>query len=236
MKIKILIPIILILFLVTSCITVQVDEDGTDIEEEEEGTTIEAGETIEEEEEEPEVEEEETDEEEESDEEQVTSETEHKIRYSETITVNGMSITITEMGSSSDATLDVDGVELELHETRTKEIYTDYYFSMQKYDYVGPTDDSYIILEITPFTLEENEYLLEKAHTLNLFDKDITLEESKSDGYIKVKVCKEGTGQCNTERVKSGDTLEIREINIKNVENFWRDTQYTVIEVTEITS
>ena len=222
MKLKIIIPILLILFLVTSCITVEVaDETPEEVEEE-----------IVEEEEEPEPS---VDEEEIPVEDDGLPENQYKITYDGTITVEGMNIGINSMGSSAEVTLNIDGIDSILRETKTKEIYNNYYFSLQEYTYKGSSDESFIIIEVTPFVLEEDQYLIQRSSTLNVLDKDITLDDSKSDGYIVITVCDEGTLFCEEiETILKGDTEEIRGVNIKNVEHFYRVYQYAILEVTEI--
>ena len=157
------------------------------------------------------------------------------LTYDGTITVEGMNIGINSMGSSAEVTLNIDGIDSILRETKTKEIYNNYYFSLQEYTYKGSSDESFIIIEVTPFVLEEDQYLIQRSSTLNVLDKDITLDDSKSDGYIVITVCDEGTLFCEEiETILKGDTEEIRGVNIKNVEHFYRVYQYAILEVTEI--
>mgnify|MGYP003967121335 FL=1 len=231
MKLKIIIPILLILFLVTSCITVEVaDETPEEVEEEIVEEEEEPEPSVDEEEPEPSVDEEEIPVEDDG-----LPENQYKITYDGTITVEGMNIGINSMGSSAEVTLNIDGIDSILRETKTKEIYNNYYFSLQEYTYKGSSDESFIIIEVTPFVLEEDQYLIQRSSTLNVLDKDITLDDSKSDGYIVITVCDEGTLFCEEiETILKGDTEEIRGVNIKNVEHFYRVYQYAILEVTEI--
>ena len=231
MKLKIIIPILLILFLVTSCVTVEVaDETPEEVEEE----------TPEEEEEEeelvPSVDEEEIPVEVE---EEIIGdnlpENQYKISLGETAVIDGMLVSINEIGSSAEVILDIDGVESKLKETKSKEIYNDYYFSTQEYNYKGDSVETYVIIEVTPVVLEENQYLLRRSRTQTILEKEITLDDSKSDGYIVVSVCDEGTSFCeDDESIALSVTEEVQGINIKPVEQYYKVYQYAILEITSI--
>jgi len=233
MKLKIIIPILLILFLVTSCVTVEVaDETPEEVEEE-------TPEEVEEEEEElvPSVDEEEilVEEEEEVIIGDDLPENQYKISLGETDIIEGMTISISEIGSSAEVILSIDGVESKLKETKAKEIYNDYYFSTQEYNYKGDSDETYVIIEVTPLILEEDQYLIRRSETINVLEKDITLDDSKSDGYIVLTVCDEGTRFCeDLESIAKGKTEEVRGINIQPIEHYYRVYQYAILEITSL--
>ena len=225
---KIILPIFLILLLlINSCVTVEVPEEIVEVPEE--TTIIEEGEDIEEEiVEVPE----ETEYPEQIDE---TDPFEHKIKYGETITVRDMDIKLVGLTSTGTITFELDGEEKKLEGTKNEEIYNNFYFSNIEYNYVGEIPESYVILKITDFELNEHEYLLYKDKTINVNAKDITLETSKSDqdGYIQVTVCDEGTIKCvEYEGIYKGTTEIVRGLSITNIKNYYRVNQYAIVKIT----
>ncbi|MAG78192.1 hypothetical protein CL616_02380 [archaeon] len=219
MKAKIIITL-LILLLVTSCITVEVAKEDTP---EEETILIEPGEIIEE------IIEEEIEEVQEFD---LSVETnEYKINLGSSQTVENMNIEVTGMTSSAELTFNLDGEQKKIRETKTKEIYNNYYFSIQEYYYKGDSSNSYVVLKIEPINLESNQYLIDKGYTVNVLEKDITLEDSKSDGYIRVSVCNEETLICESfVTINKGESKEILGLTVKNIESYYRIKQYAILE------
>ena len=216
MKAKIIITL-LILLLVTSCIIVEVAKEDTP---EEETILIEPGEIIEE------IIEEEIEEVQEFD---LSVETnEYKINLGSSQTVENMNIEVTGMTSSAELTFNLDGEQKKIRETKTKEIYNNYYFSIQEYYYKGDSSNSYVVLKIEPINLESNQYLIDKGYTVNVLEKDITLEDSKSDGYIRVSVCNEETLICESfVTINKGESKEILGLTVKNIESYYRIKQYS---------
>ncbi|MFH1972972.1 MAG: hypothetical protein ABIJ18_05865 [archaeon] len=157
--------------------------------------------------------------------------------YGEPRTIEGMDIAITYMDSTAFVKFTIDGVEYVLKETKARQVYNNYYFSLWSYDYKGSkSSDTEIILEIVPFELGENQYLIEKGVWANIGINDIKLEESNSNDYIKVSLCEAGSKlYCSSQtEIAEGKSKEIREQLVKNVNGFYRVSQYAIVEVTDI--
>jgi hypothetical protein len=221
MKTKIILTLILLLLIVPACINVQVDEQD-EIPQEPEA----------------EAEAEETEEAEaiviipEEAEEETLPENQYNLIFGEILTVDGMNLQIIDMTSSTRLTFSVDGSEKEMQNTKTKEIFNEYYFKMIEYNYNGESEESNVILEIKPVSLTSNQYILDKNEKITLLGKEITLVESRSDNYIKVTVCDEGTLLCDSYvNIQDGEEEEIREITIGNIEQFYTINQYAIISI-----
>lgn len=217
MKTKILTLLIVIIF-ASSCIV------------------VESPEKIETEEPEEEIQEEQPEEEQVEEIQEIENQTvsnQYKLVYGETINVDGMAVKVNKFDTNAHLLLDIDGQIKELKETKTKEIYFNHYFSMIDYHYTGNSQTNYVILEITPLNLEENQYLLYKGVILkNKLGKDIKLEEVQPDGYIRVTVCDTGTVLCEQfVNIYKGKTEEVFGLNVKNINHYWKVTQYALIEI-----
>jgi hypothetical protein len=223
MKIKIILALILLLIIVPSCINVQVDDEDEIINEPEE--------IVEEPEEEEEIVEAIiiiTDEEEE----ETLPENQYNLVYGEILTAQEMNLAIIDMTSNTKLTFSLDGVEKKIQDTKVKEIFGDYYFKMIEYNYKGENSESYVLFEITPLTLADNEYILENDKTVTMLGKEITFEEARSDKYIKVTVCDEGTVFCESYvNIAKGEEAVLRGITIGNVEPFYTLEQYGIVSI-----
>ncbi|MFH1972376.1 MAG: hypothetical protein ABIJ18_02755 [archaeon] len=216
MKTKLIMALLLTLFLVTSCINIDIPEEKTGENEPIEVIVVD---------EEPVIEEKLVEE---------LPEGQYLLIYGETITAKGMTIKITDLTSTSQMTMLLNGQEKKLTETKRKEIYNGYYFQMLEYNYKGNTPTSTVLLEITEYVPGENEYLIEKSVKKTIGEVDVILQESKSDGYIKINVCDKGsTIYCETYvSIMKGTSTEVKGYTIKNIENFYKNNQYARVEIT----
>src|SRR3989338_8896520 len=92
-------------------------------------------------------------------------------------------------------------------------------------------EEKYVTLKIEKLELGENEYIIQKNEKRTIGTKDILLEESRTNGYIQVTVFNKGTSIGDTESVKHGESVEINEVTVTNLKNYYKIEQYAWVTI-----
>ena len=134
-------------------------------------------------------------------------------------------ISLIKMYTNSIVDITVDGKENTLQETKNEEIIDN--LRIQIYlihdEYL---QEKYATFKIEELILNDNEYILRKGEKITLDEKEIILEESKTNGYIQISVYNKGTVIGETQNIKRGESVEINGITITNLKNYYKVEQY----------
>ncbi len=142
----------------------------------------------------------------------------------------GREIKVTNIAKGPSVDLIIDGKEESLIETKNEELIDNLkvmiYFVKDEYN---STD--YVTLKIEEFYLYNNEYILKKGEKVNIYDKDVILEESRYDNSIFISVYDEGTKIGYTEKIKKGETISLYGVDVTNIKNYYKINQYALINI-----
>lgn len=137
----------------------------------------------------------------------------------------GHTITLDTIHLNPQVTITVDGEETTLKETKSEEIIDNLKMMIWEIHDVYQ-EEKYISLKIEELQLEDNQYILRKGQRVTVGDKDLILEESRTNGYIQISVYNEGSSIGETESLKKGESVEIYGVTITNVKNYYKVNQY----------
>jgi hypothetical protein len=207
------------------------DEDEVEVEEQEN------------EESEQETEEEETDSDEEPtislEEEEKSSETQglyYTFYLDETQTIFDVEITLDKIGGSDGvATFYINGEKKTFEQTKLLEIIEGLYMFVQERNYMGSSSsDNYVVLKIEELGLEYNQYVVYKNFKVQTGDYFVLLTEAQSSGKIHLNVYDQGLITSDEGYVREGETEDFLDITITNMNSFYKEGQYAVIEINPI--
>ena len=135
------------------------------------------------------------------------------------------SITVLKIYPEPEIDILVDNAQTTIKETKNEEIIKDLKISINQI-YNENAQTKSLTLKIEPLELGENEYIIRKSEKNTVNNKDIILEESRSDKTITITVYDEGTIVGDTDKIKRGETKTIYGITITNLKNYYKSTQY----------
>ncbi len=137
----------------------------------------------------------------------------------------GHSITLTKIYLYPEISLTVDNTETSIKETKNEEIIGNLKILIQEIHDVY-LEEKYVTLKIEELNLGENEYIAVKGERVTIGDKDLVLEESRTNGYIQVSIYDKGTLIGETESLKRGESLSIYGLTVTNLKNYYKVNQY----------
>ena len=141
----------------------------------------------------------------------------------------GHEVTLTKIHINPEVDLLIDGEEGSLIETKNEEIFDDLRVSIN-YIYDVYQQEKYVTLKIEPLILEENQYIIRKAESITVGTKEVTLDESRADGSIRVTIHDKGTKVgVDEERIIRGETKEIYGLSLTNNKNYYKINQYAIV-------
>lgn len=160
-------------------------------------------------------------------EEEITENTAPYYNFTEgqTQEILGHEITVIKINPNPILDIIVDGKENTLKETKNEELIEDLKIQMY-YIHDIYLQEKYVTLKVEKLELEDNEYILRKDEKITIGDKDIVLEQSKTNGYIQISVYNKGTVIGDTQDIKRGSSLEINGVTITNIKNYYKVEQY----------
>jgi len=142
----------------------------------------------------------------------------------------GHSITLNKIHLNPEITLTVESTETSIKETKNEEIIEGLKILIQEI-HDEYQQDKYVTLKIEELVLGENEYIAVKGERINIGDKDLILEESRTNGYIYVSVYNKGTLIGETESLKRGESSSIYGLTVTNLKNYYKTKQYAWVIV-----
>ncbi|HIJ05159.1 MAG TPA: hypothetical protein HA370_03545 [Nanoarchaeota archaeon] len=142
----------------------------------------------------------------------------------------GKSITLEKIYLNPQIDITVGDTETGIKETKTEEIIEDVKIMIWEIQ-DNYQEEKYVTLKIEKLELGENEYIIQKNEKRTIGTKDILLEESRTNGYIQVTVFNKGTSIGDTESVKHGESVEINEVTVTNLKNYYKIEQYAWVTI-----
>lgn len=159
-----------------------------------------------------------------------TPTTEYTLVQGDKITVGGKTLTLVDFSifqGMLDTVVDVDGVTRDIYETNKPEIINGLRVTPINVDRL----QTQVTLDVRPFTLGPDEYLLEMNAGQVILGKTLVLREVQDDNGILVELTELEKGNVF---VMPGDTKQIDGVKITNVESFYRSghgERYAVVKV-----
>jgi hypothetical protein len=128
---------------------------------------------------------------------------------------------------ANEVRLFVDGESVKILETKKEEIASDLEISVNVFDF----KDDMVTFKIIPLELEENQFLVRKGTPLEYDGKEIAITDSKSTDHIVIKVNTAGESDDISDIIYKGRSETVNGIKIKNVKNYYINTNYAIIEI-----
>lgn len=142
------------------------------------------------------------------------------VKEGNVITFENKKIIITNIGFFQGrlaVTVDVEGTELEIYDTKNPEIIKDLKIQILKFDQLKDS----ITIKIEKFELGIDEYKIGTRTELELFGKQITFRDILDDGAILFDV-QQGDNIDSKLHLDEGESLTVQGITITNIEGFPR--------------
>jgi len=150
----------------------------------------------------------------------------------ETREVFGHTITVTTISTSAMIDILVDNDATSIKETKSEEIVGRLKISIEAFDYgYAPKGETFVTMKFEELELEDNELIIEKGVRQTVGNKDILLESSRTDGAIYVSVYGKGTTIGDTQKIHTGETVEVYGLKITNIKNYYKVRQYAWVLV-----
>lgn len=147
------------------------------------------------------------------------------------VVIGGREVTMKELAYDYKMTFKIDGQTYLITETNKEEIVNDVIITVKKVNFDPEDVDTYAIVNIIKYVPGENEYLMYYEDNVVVGGSTVTLRRFNDDGSIYVKV-----DDLEDERVKKGETIEIRDLSITNVKTNLRaitSEKYSVLRIEE---
>ena len=157
----------------------------------------------------------------------------YKFWDGETHEILGRSITFVETYQPITVVLVVDGEEVRITNTKQDEIINGLRIELDTWVFESSTSkNNFVILKIAELDLANNQFLIHEAARMNVGDKDVRLEESKSNGYILLSVYEADSSEGDTDvRIRPGGSEKVNGLTITNLENWWQHNEYAIIQI-----
>lgn len=151
----------------------------------------------------------------------------------ETKIIDDHKITLTEITLEPKVFVEVDGIEGSLVETKNEEIINEVKIYIDKIDRTD-INNPIITLKIEELNLEDNQYILIKNTRVRIENKDVILLNSKSSGHISIMVYDKNDIKGEDGTLAKGETLELNSLSITNLKNYYKVSQYAIVEVQKL--
>ncbi len=151
---------------------------------------------------------------------------EGKIFLGETKIINGQEVYLEDIDSDGTILMYLNGERFRLYGTKSPYIVQNLRVIATEFN-MG-FDDAYIILDIEPLVLEENQYFICKGDYATVNGLNYILKEVKSTGTVMITV--EGTNIIN-EGIAKTQTEELESAEVSISEYFYRNDQCAILNI-----
>lgn len=149
------------------------------------------------------------------------NENEYFFKVNDEVKVDGLTVKVSSIESGPLVKVMVGSTPIELIETKSDEIAEGLVISLQKFHFrLKDSPENYVVLKLTPFELNADEYLITEKESVTLNGTIITLNEARTDGAIYVKI---SNSRYSNEKVAAGKTETFDNIEVSPVKTFTKD-------------